>query len=53
MATQLRYRGLAYDKASHEPASSRPVDHVCRGQPSGPELSRRQSTPSALTPSLV
>jgi hypothetical protein len=31
METQLRYRGLVYDKASHEPASSRPVDHIYRG----------------------
>lgn len=31
MATQLRYRGLAYDKGSLQHPSSRPVEHVYRG----------------------
>lgn len=31
MATQLRYRGLAYDPAAHEQASDRPVEHTYRG----------------------
>ena len=31
MTTQLRYRGLAYDKASHEHPSNRPVEHTYRG----------------------
>lgn len=31
MATQLRYRGHAYDKASHEHPSSQPVEHTYRG----------------------
>lgn len=32
MATQLRYRGQAYDKASHEKPSTRPVEHTYRGR---------------------
>ena len=32
MSSQLRYRGLSYDPASHERASDRPVAHTYRGQ---------------------
>lgn len=32
MATQLRYRGLTYDKASHGKPSTLPVEHTYRGR---------------------
>jgi hypothetical protein len=31
MATPLRYRGLPYEKDSHEQPSSLPVEHIYRG----------------------
>jgi hypothetical protein len=32
MSTPLRYRGLPYEKGSHQQPSSRPVEHTYRGR---------------------
>ncbi|MFM9073002.1 MAG: DUF4278 domain-containing protein [Cyanobium sp.] len=32
MTTPLRYRGLPYEKSSHEQPSTRPVEHTYRGR---------------------
>ncbi len=32
MANPMRYRGVPYEKASHENPSTRPVEHTYRGR---------------------
>lgn len=51
MTSQLCYRGLAYDKASHETPSSRSVDHTYRGHHYQASL-LHEVAPSATTAEL-